>query len=124
MLYDVDRKEYVNSIPHLDFYQAHCARMTTEELAAVRDYMNNHVIGQDQIFCTSWKGSQNWIDTPLMSLYHACDENEEHAGWLFGLMVWDILLKDRPDEVFSYGRYQERAGPPIGLTYFRLSTRP
>jgi hypothetical protein len=59
-----------------------------------------------------------------MGLYFACDENEEQAGWLFELMIWDILLNDKPDEVFAYDRYQDRAGPPIGLTYFRLQNQP
>lgn len=42
-----------------------------------------------------------WTHTPLQPLYSvACNCSEQQAGWLFGLMLMEVLIR-RPEQWFA-----------------------
>ena len=77
--------------------EEHLNRMLDEvaALPARRRYCN-----------ASWLPGDDWRGTPLQDIYAvACDENEEQAGWCYGLMLMRAVINRTGEDWCCYKDY-------------------
>jgi hypothetical protein len=117
MLYSLDGVQ-VTSIPasrQADF-AAWMQNLSPADYQRVRDAINAYADPRD-VFVSSHIPGKDWIGTVYEPLYFACRQNQTHAGFFFGLIVWQTMI-DREDE--WYFKPGERdANDVLGMTYFR-----
>ena len=122
MLYAIETKQRIISIPHRPFYDLWRARLTDAQYTAIYDALNQRV-DKDEIHTSSWIPGANWMGTVYQPIYDvACRYDEAAAARFFGLILWHVML-ERP-ETWSFGRYEKNNIPIEGLTYFRIEVTP
>jgi hypothetical protein len=60
---------------------------------------------------------KDWIGTVYEPLYYARHQNQEHAGWFFGLIVWKALIER--DDAWYFKPSDKDGDDVLGTTYFR-----
>lgn len=118
MLYSISPLKPIREIPHRDFYDKCCARLSSAELDAIRDKLNS-MIDSDEVHTSSWMPGHDWTGTVFQPIYEkACRHDLDASAQFFGLLVW-VVFHDRPD-AWAFGRYEKDNVPIRGLTYFRI----
>ena len=95
MLYDVDRRRYVEDIPHMNEFNIWRSRLTDEQVAAIRAELRSRIDG-DEIFTSSFSPGSDWTGTAFQLIYEcACRCDEEAAARCFGLFLWMEMMEHR-----------------------------
>ena len=122
MLYSVNQNRYVKHIPHLADYKIWISRLSSDELDAIQEELNQR-IGENDIHTSSWMPGTDWTGTVFQPIYEkACLRNVEVAGMCFGIILWEVI-KDR-DDVWGFDRYEKNGIPIEGRTYFLIHNPP
>ena len=91
MLYDVDRRQYIENIPHSVEYDTWRSRLTDEQVAAIRGELRGR-IDRDKILTSSFIPGSDWTGTVFQPIYeHACRLDTEASALCFGLFLWRNL---------------------------------
>ncbi|WP_438728578.1 hypothetical protein ACR9YC_00315 [Parasphingorhabdus sp. DH2-15] len=119
MLYDMMTGGKIESVPYIDRYRTFMAQLSSEEIASIKQQLNNLIDG-DEIHTAGWMPGNDWTDTPFYPIYSkAARHSYEASAMCFGLMVWEVFM-ERPER-WTSGRF-EKNGEEIGSrTYFRIS---
>ena len=118
MLIDLMSGKPITRMPYESEYRRLMARMTGEEIAAIKAALNAMINGTE-IQTAGWMPGKDWSGTPFDPIYQkAAHCNENIAARCFGLIVWQVFM-ERPEQ-WTSGRF-EKDGEPIGSrTYFRV----
>jgi hypothetical protein len=123
MLYSIDSGTYIDNIPHEKDFRRWAGRLSQSEYDAIVAELNDRISG-GEIHTSSWIPGNDWSETVYDPIYRkACDNDEVESGKCFGLFVW-VVLQQRRDDVWAFGRYQKDGIPIRGLTYFKLDNPP
>lgn len=88
------------------------------EQDAIRDALNRYIDGR-RVFVSSWIPGKDWSGTPYMPIYvKAAHANFELARWMFGLLVWRVVI-DRPEAWFFKKPLEPDENEVMGMTYFQ-----
>lgn len=118
MLYSVDSKKYVTTLPHKKDYNKWRQNISDTDYDQVVNAINDQVDAND-INTAGWMPGNNWDGTVYEPLYHACGQNKIQAGLFFGLIVFKTLM-ERKDRTWGFGRYDNIKS----MTYFILNNPP
>lgn len=118
MLVDLMTGKRLTKVPYGDEFCNFMARMTAEEIRAIKETLNEMIDG-DEIHTAGWMPGSDWNGTPFQAIYDkAARQSHSAAAQCFGLMVWEVFM-ERPEK-WTSGRF-EKDGEEIGSrTYFRL----
>ncbi|MGO8703782.1 MAG: hypothetical protein ACLQVA_08175 [Candidatus Brocadiia bacterium] len=81
-------------------------------VAAINDHCDTH-----PVFTSSFIPGSDWTDTVYEPLYEACQGDQEHAGWFFGLIVWETMIR-RPEKWY-FKPAEKDSEDVLGMTYFK-----
>lgn len=84
--------------------------------AQINDYCDSH-----SPIVSSYIPKAIWADEPCQPLLDACNQNAEHAGFFFGLIVWKTIADRRRDE--WYFKPAADDNDILGTTYWRTTQR-
>jgi hypothetical protein len=94
------------------------SRVPPAQYQAVVAAINAHC-DKNPSFVSSHVPGNDWTGTVYEPLYHACQRNEEHSGWFFGLIVWETMISRA--EKWYFKPTETDSEEPIGMTYFRAT---
>jgi hypothetical protein len=120
MLFSVPDLKQITTIPHEDSYWACVNPLSDEQYDAIYDNLDSR-FSEREVDTSSWIPGSDWTESVFEPLYFACNENQELAGMVFGIIVW-VVVMSRPDDSWSFGRYEKDGVPIKGMTYFRIDT--
>lgn len=104
MLYSIGGKR-IEGIPRQrrESFDAWMKNLKKDDYDKVREAINEYVDGvpTDKPFNSSFVPGNDWTDTPYEPLYYACNQNQEHSGWFFGLILWQVMIDHSEDWVFK-----------------------
>jgi hypothetical protein len=87
------------------------ARLSPDEIAAIRDALNRRIEGR-RIETASWIPGSDWRGTPYQAIYEkGARMNPDLAALMFGLMAWEAFERHEEDwytERFSMGGEEDR----------------
>lgn len=92
--------------------------LADSDYEAVFDAINEYVdtVPPDKPFVSSFIPSAIWGDVPCQPLIDACNQNEEYAGFFFGLIVWKVMIDHEEDWMFKPA---DKEDDILGTTYWR-----
>jgi len=119
MLYSIDDKP-ITDIPRrrkADF-KAWRDNLVDSDYEEVFDAINKYVdtVPPDKPFVSSFIPRAIWGDVPCQPLIDACNQNEEYAGFFFGLIVWKVMIDHKEKWVF---KISDKEDDVLGTTYWR-----
>jgi len=92
-------------------YQLLCSRLSSVELAEIRNALDVRIEGS-RIETASWIPGADWRGTPYQSIYeNGARMNPDLAALMFGLIVWEAFERHEEDwytERFSMGGEEDR----------------
>lgn len=94
------------------------ANLTNQDYDTIEDELKDRINGDD-VHTSSWMPGKNWGGTVFEPLYHACNKNERHAAFFFGLILFQVIIEH--DECWSFSRFDFNGKSIQGLTYFKIS---
>lgn len=117
MLIDMMTDATITKVPYAAEYHRYMSAMTPDEIAAIKEHLNDMIDGTD-IQTAGWMPGSDWRGTVFEPIYFkAANQSYEASARCFGLMVWEVFM-ERP-ETWTSGRF-EKDGEPIGSrTYFQ-----
>jgi hypothetical protein len=89
--------------------------LADSDYEAVVEAINGYINGRD-CFISSFIPRAIWGDVPCQPLIDACNQNEEHAGFFFGLIVWQVMIDHKEKWVF---KISDKEDDVLGTTYWR-----
>lgn len=118
-LYVIESNKYIDKgyIPHRKEYQAWMNNLSSSDLNAIEDELNN-VIDNNDVVTAGWVPGSEWEDTVYYPIYEACGKNVSCAGMFFGIIMFNLFNK-RPEK-WAFGRYEKDNIPIESMTYFKL----
>jgi len=122
MLYSIDTGKYVTKIPHKNDFDRWMANLSDADLIKIEDALNQK-IDQSDINTAGWIPGHDWTGTVYQPIYEACNKNVTQAGMFFGLILFNLLM-NRPDRVWSFGRFEKDGKLISSMTYFVLNNPP
>ncbi len=122
MLYSVDSRKYVKSVPHAKEFNKWMANLSEEDFKKIEDALNEK-FDESEINTAGWIPGHDWTGTVYEPVYEACNRNVAQAGMFFGLIVF-FLLMNREDKTWGFGRYEKDGRQIESMTYFILNTPP
>jgi len=121
MLYSVDTGKYVKVLPHKREFDKWMKKLSEDKYDAIIDELNGRIDGSD-INTSSWMPGNDWTGTVFEPIFEACGKNIVQSGLLFGLILFDLMIKR--DDVWGFGKYEKNGIPIKGITYFLLHNPP
>src|SRR6266498_1627896 len=109
--------EKIQRQAHEREYSAWRRYLADEDYEQICGALRKYIEGRD-VLTSSWIPGGDWQQTEFQPIYVAVGEDWERAALFFGLIVWDVMMHHR--YAWSFGRYPQRVGDIIGLTYFRI----
>lgn len=92
-------------------YRLLCDRLDDADLTAIRTTLDERIAGS-RIETSAWIPGNDWSGTVYDPIYQkAAAKNEELAGLMFGLLVWEAFERHPDDwytERFSMGGEEDR----------------
>jgi hypothetical protein len=92
-------------------YQLLCSRLSSVQLADIRDSLDDRIEGS-RIETASWIPGADWRGTPYQAIYeHGARRNPDLAALMLGLIVWEAFERHEDDwytERFSMGGEEDR----------------
>ena len=119
----------IHSVPHADQFQTWKGRLSAQELTAIHaefdKVIGRRVASGNEILTSNWlpselcqEGGAVWGGTPFWPIYEsACRQNWQHAGWCFGLLLWEYMMER--DDDWLCGKFDKDGVPIGGTTYFK-----
>lgn len=122
MLFSIDGK-LITSIPkrRMAFFDSMMNNLNKQDPKAyinVAEALNEYIdsVPKDNPIFSSFVPGSDWTGTPYQPLYFACNQNKEHSGWLFGLILWQIMINRSDSWIF---KPSDKDDDILGTTYFR-----
>jgi hypothetical protein len=115
--------EPINTQAREQYFRQWMHNLASDDFDAICASLNHHIDtqGGGEIVTSSWIPGSDWRGTPYQRIYEAVGADEDMARFFFGLIVWRVMM-DRP-ETWAFGRYPQKDGDVIGLTYFKVMLR-
>ena len=116
MLYSIDGKQ-ITDIPRRrqEQFNAWLNNISDSDyngiVAAINNYCDSH-----SPFTSSFIPKAIWGDEPCQPILNACNQNEEHAGFFFGLIVWQVMMDHEEEWIFKPADSDDDV---LGTTYWR-----
>lgn len=119
----------ITEVPHLEQFRIWHSRLDGPTLGAIEAefdrVLDDRSTNGNEVLTSNWlpselcpDGGQEWYGTPFWPIYEtACRQNWQHAGWCFGLLLWDYMM--RREEDWLCGKFDKDGVPIGGTTYFR-----
>jgi len=124
MLYavDGDKEKKITDIPRARraFFNAMMRNLSEDDYSKIVDVLNDHFDNVEEVEVSSFVPGSDWTNTPYEPIYYACNENVENAGFLFGLILWKVMI-ERPDHwgfISAVDRFEDKEIK--GKIYFRI----
>jgi hypothetical protein len=118
-LFSIDEKQ-VKSLPKARKVQFNRWRQKTSDAdyeLAVKGIARR--CDDREFVVSSFLPGKDWSENEFQPLFLACGRNEEHAGWYFGLIVWQYMIDD-PERNW----YFLKPGDEDDVKGMRYFTRP
>jgi len=81
-------------------YELLCSRLSSQEIADIRDTLDNRIEGK-RIETSAWIPGSNWSGTVYQPIYEkAALMSHELSGMMFGLLVWEAFER-HPDDWYT-----------------------
>lgn len=122
MLFSIDSGKYITKVPHKKDFDRWMTNLSEDDLLKIEDALNEKIDGND-INTAGWIPGHDWTGTVYQPIYEACNKNLVQAGMFFGLILFNLLM-NRPDKVWSFGRFEKDGKPISSMTYFILNNPP
>ena len=107
-------------IPHRKEYDYWMTKIKPAEYDAIvdviNDYIDEKIQNGMQPVTAGWIPGTDWIGTVYEPLYHAAGKSVLHAGFFFGIIVFDIMMNR--SEKWVCGRFSNNGKEIASLTYF------
>jgi hypothetical protein len=87
------------------------------EFLKIKNELINRIDGNN-VHTSSWIPGTHWGGTVFEPLYHACNKNETHAAFFFGLILFHVMIEH--NECWSFGKFDLNGKSIKGLTYFKI----
>ena len=104
------------------FYNSIIANLAPSDLDKIKqvlnDYFDNYV---EDVQVSSFVPGNNWEGTPYQQIYHACNENMEHSGFMFGLILWKVMIEREDHWGFTNAQDSFLDRDINGKVYFRIN---
>ena len=119
MLISFETGKQVTSIPHKSDYLRWMRNLQPADYQKISEalnrYIDNKVIAGEPV-TAGWIPGPDWTNTVYQPIWIACGRNDIQAGFFFGLIVFETMMK-RPEDWF-FGKFS-KDGREIGsMTYF------
>ncbi|HEY1604490.1 MAG TPA: hypothetical protein VGF77_02720 [Allosphingosinicella sp.] len=92
-------------------YKLLCSRLSSQELADIRETLDNRIEGS-RVETAAWIPGSDWRGTVYQPIYEkGARMNHEMSGMMFGLLVWEAFERHADDwytERFSMGGEEDR----------------
>ena len=120
MLWDVDKKKVIVTIPHRREFDAWKARLSRDEVQNIKEVILDLIHRKgDEIATAGWLPENKWGEPPFLAIHEkACRQNVAASGKCFGLFVWEALMEHQ--DYWSFGRYELNNLPIESMTYFKV----
>jgi hypothetical protein len=92
-------------------------QLTTDQYIAVVKQINKYIDAHATYFKSSYIPPKDWTTSVYLPLYFACKQNELHAGFFLGLIVWKTVVEREDEWVFK-----DREG--VAFVHSGLTARP
>lgn len=122
MLYSIDSGKYITHIPHEKDFEKWMKKLSAADYKKIEDALNE-MIDQNEINTAGWMPGNDWTGTVFQPIYEACGQNVTQAGMFFGLILF-VILMNREDKVWGFGKYEKDGKPIKSMTYFVLNNPP
>lgn len=116
MLYNIEG-ERITTIPHKDKYDRILSRITRDQHDAIIEEIHRK-IENSSIFNASFLPGSNWEGTPFQCIYEACDQDQQEAGYGYGIFCWEAVQRHGGDWV-CYKSEEKLKQLGLGWTYFK-----
>jgi hypothetical protein len=120
MLYSIDSDKPIIDIPkrHKKSFNLWRRNLSNGNYDIVIESIRKYIdaVPKDKPFVSSYIPGPDWTNTPYQPLYIACNRNQEHSGWFFGLIVWQVII-DHPDNWLF--KPSDKDDDILGTTYWR-----
>ena len=104
MLYSIDGKE-MTGIPRQrrESFETWMRNLSEDDYNKVVETLNEYVdrVPTDKPFNSSFVPGSDWTNSPYQPLYIACNQNQEHSGWFFVLILWKVMIDHSEDWLFK-----------------------
>jgi len=102
------------------FFSAKMRRLPRQEYERIVSALNEHFDGVKDVDVSSFIPGRDWRGSPYQPIYVACNENQQDAAFLFGLILWRVMV-DRPDH-WGFRSAKDSFGDReiLGTVYFRI----
>lgn len=118
MLFPIDSDEPIRGIPRRrqEQWNVWCDNIPDSDLETivrqVNDYCDTH-----RVFISSFIPGDIWGNETCQPLLDACNQNEEDAGFFFGLIVWQTLIER--DDKWLFLLADKEGDEVLGTKYWR-----
>jgi len=120
-LYSVSGSLITNT-PHKDKYDIIRSRLTQDQEDAIIEEIHKKINEKD-IFSASFLPGSDWTDTPFQCIYEACNQDQQEAGYAYGIFCW-IAVQRHGDKWICYKSEERNKQLGLGWTYFKQTPRP
>jgi hypothetical protein len=120
MLYNLKHKLVETPIIHQCDYDRWRGALTEQEHEGAKAHIHQLIdeAVPARYFRSSYRAGSHWDGTPLQPLYEKSGNySEMQAGLFFGVLVWQIMVEERPNEKWTF--WPAHPEDPIrSVTYF------
>ena len=116
-LFAVGSENVITGLPRSrqEFFNTYSAKISAADMKAIKDALNDK-FDEQKGFNSSHVPGRKWDDGPYAPILAACNGNETYAGWLFGLLVWEVAMNRKPD-IWHFYKPETEADEIRGTTY-------
>jgi hypothetical protein len=102
------------------FFNAMMRNLLRRDHERIVNALNEHFDCVKDVDVSSFVPGSDWTGSPYEAIYDACNQNQEHAAFFFGLILWSVMV-GRPDHwgfQSAKGSFSDRE--ILGTVYFRI----
>lgn len=114
MLFTIDRVK-IDYIPHKKDYDVWRKNLLDNDYIKIMESLEKN-LDRGEVHVSSFIPGNDWTNTPYQPIYIACNEDEQHSAFFFGLLMWEAVMKHNDD--WSFIKYDDRNIK--GMTYFKI----
>ncbi len=123
MLFNIDSNSYATRLPHKTDFDCWMKKLPTADYKRIVEEFDNLLL-DGEFWVASWIPGKDWQDTVWEPIYLACDKNVQHAGFFFGLLLFDHLMHSN-DYILGCTKHHEVQGRQVkSYTYFKIDNPP
>lgn len=114
MLFTIERVK-VDYIPHKRDYDRWRQSLSETDYVNIMESFEQ-ILNNGEVHVSSFVPGNDWTNTPYQAIYIACDEDEQHSAFFFGLLMWEAVM--RHNDNWSFIKYDDKNIK--GMTYFKV----